>query len=85
MTDFIQLSLKHDEERYAEIRDWILLFLENPKQLQQICREVTRQALLLAPTAQPTAPKHPREKIDTLPVPPKVKTYLNLSELDSMV
>ena len=85
VTDFLQLSLKHDEERYTEIRDWILLFLENPKQLQQICREVTRQALLFPPTAQASPPTHPREKIDALPVPPKVKTYLNLSELDSMV
>ena len=69
--DFQLLSLRQDE-RYAKDRDWIVSFLETPKQLQQICREVTRQALL----------PRPCDKIKSLPLPPKVKTYLNLSELD---
>ena len=80
MNDLQQLSHKYNNEHHAQIWDWVVVFLENPKQLQQICREVTRQTLL----AHNAHKIRPAEKIQTLPVPPKVKLYLNFGELDSM-
>ena len=58
-------------DAYQDVRDWILNLVNNPKTLQQLCREAIRKQL----------PKQTHLKVRSLPIPQRLIEYLNLCDI----